>query len=78
MSIAERTSPDPRRRSAPRSRRGVGSIGMRTLFPAECSACGRETRLPFKPRGDRPTYCRNASAGDARVRGGRHPPRGLS
>jgi CxxC-x17-CxxC domain-containing protein len=41
----------------PRSRRGRGDIGTRELFFAVCSVCGRETQLPFKPRGDRPVYC---------------------
>jgi CxxC-x17-CxxC domain-containing protein len=44
-------------RVLPRSRRGVGLIGTRTLFPAVCAVCGQNTRLPFKPRGDRPLYC---------------------
>ena len=52
-----RSAAQSRRSPAPRSRRGFGPIGMRTLFPAVCAACGRETRLPFKPRGDRPPYC---------------------
>jgi CxxC-x17-CxxC domain-containing protein len=29
----------------------------RELFPAVCSACGKETRVPFQPTGDRPVYC---------------------
>lgn len=29
----------------------------RTLYPATCSACGKETEVPFQPRGDRPVYC---------------------
>jgi CxxC-x17-CxxC domain-containing protein len=29
----------------------------RELFPAVCSACGRGTRVPFQPRGDKPVYC---------------------
>ena len=28
-------------------------------FPAICAMCGRETLLPFSPRGDRPVYCRD-------------------
>jgi CxxC-x17-CxxC domain-containing protein len=31
----------------------------RQLFPATCSNCGRETEVPFQPRGDRPVYCRD-------------------
>jgi CxxC-x17-CxxC domain-containing protein len=26
---------------------------------ATCAACGKQTDLPFKPRGDRPVYCRD-------------------
>lgn len=29
----------------------------REMFPATCSACGKETRVPFQPRGDKPVYC---------------------
>jgi len=41
----------------PRSRRGLGRAGPGGPFVAVCSACGRETQLPFKPKGDRPVYC---------------------
>ncbi len=54
---ATQASTASRRTPLPRSRRGTGSVGTRTLFPAVCAACGRQTRLPFKPRGDRPPYC---------------------
>lgn len=27
-------------------------------YPAICAACGKETEVPFLPRGDRPVYCR--------------------
>jgi CxxC-x17-CxxC domain-containing protein len=54
---ASQRAVESRRTPLPRSRRGTGSIGTRTLFPAVCAVCGRETRLPFKPRGDRPPYC---------------------
>ena len=29
----------------------------REMFPATCSNCGKETQVPFQPRGDRPVYC---------------------
>jgi CxxC-x17-CxxC domain-containing protein len=29
----------------------------REMFPATCSACGKETKVPFQPRGDKPVYC---------------------
>lgn len=34
------------------------SSGPRQLFPAVCSACGKETEVPFQPRNDKPVYCR--------------------
>ena len=39
--------------------RGGGGYGQREMFPAVCAACGRETQVPFQPRGDRPVYCRD-------------------
>ena len=36
-----------------RSRRG----GSRPQYNVICSACGRETTVPFEPKGDRPVYC---------------------
>ena len=42
--------------------RGYGgggySSGPRQMYPAVCSACGKETEVPFQPRGDKPVYCR--------------------
>jgi CxxC-x17-CxxC domain-containing protein len=29
----------------------------RQMFPAVCASCGRQTEVPFQPRGDRPVYC---------------------
>jgi CxxC-x17-CxxC domain-containing protein len=34
-----------------------GGGARREMFPAVCSACGKETQVPFQPRGDRPVYC---------------------
>ena len=39
-----------------RSRRGGGGAS-RPQFDVICSACGRETTVPFEPKGDRPVYC---------------------
>ena len=39
--------------------RGGGYGGERQMFPATCANCGRETEVPFQPRGDRPVYCRD-------------------
>jgi CxxC-x17-CxxC domain-containing protein len=43
------------------SRGGGGggySSGPRQMYPAVCSACGKETEVPFQPRNDKPVYCR--------------------
>jgi CxxC-x17-CxxC domain-containing protein len=32
------------------------------MFPAVCAECGRDTEVPFEPRGDRPVYCRDCYA----------------
>ena len=37
---------------------GGYSSGPRQMFPAVCSSCGKETEVPFQPRGDKPVYCR--------------------
>jgi CxxC-x17-CxxC domain-containing protein len=29
----------------------------RQMFPVICAECGKETEVPFQPRGDRPVYC---------------------
>lgn len=29
----------------------------REMFTAICAGCGKEARVPFKPREDRPVYC---------------------
>jgi CxxC-x17-CxxC domain-containing protein len=57
------------RRAAKASRNGGGSYGNnsygggggsrpeRTMHPAVCSACGKETMVPFVPSNDKPVYC---------------------
>ncbi len=30
---------------------------QREMHPAVCSNCGRDTMVPFVPRGDKPVYC---------------------
>jgi CxxC-x17-CxxC domain-containing protein len=50
----------PRCCSARKSQqRGYGdSYGSaREMHPAVCAECGRDTMVPFLPRGDRPVYC---------------------
>ena len=36
--------------------RGYGST-PRQMFPVKCATCGKDTEVPFDPRGDRPVYC---------------------
>ena len=31
--------------------------GRREMYPAVCANCGKDTQVPFQPRGDRPVYC---------------------
>ncbi|MCH8814955.1 MAG: zinc-ribbon domain containing protein [Chloroflexi bacterium] len=51
----------PSCRSARKSERGGGGggggYGRREMHPATCAECGKETEVPFLPRGDRPVYC---------------------
>jgi CxxC-x17-CxxC domain-containing protein len=34
-----------------------GGRSERTMHPAVCSACGKDTEVPFVPRNDKPVYC---------------------
>jgi CxxC-x17-CxxC domain-containing protein len=36
---------------------GPGNRTQRQMFPAVCADCGKDTQLPFEPRGDKPVYC---------------------
>ena len=46
---------------------GYGGSGGRQMYDATCASCGRETQVPFQPRGDRPVYCSDCYS---RQRGG--------
>ena len=48
---------------APRPSYGGGGASFgapreREMHTVTCAACGVATQVPFKPRGDRPVYCR--------------------
>ncbi|MGB8265877.1 MAG: zinc-ribbon domain containing protein [Candidatus Velthaea sp.] len=47
---------------------GGFSTGPRDVFDATCAACGTQTTVPFKPRGDRPVYCRDCYTSQQAVR----------
>jgi CxxC-x17-CxxC domain-containing protein len=49
---------------------GGYSSGPRQMYPATCANCGRETEVPFQPRGDRPVYCRDCFQQRAPTSGG--------
>jgi CxxC-x17-CxxC domain-containing protein len=34
-----------------------GSSAFRQMYPAVCATCGKDTQVPFQPRGDRPVLC---------------------
>lgn len=40
-----------------------GGAPAREMHDAICASCGAETKVPFKPRNDRPIYCRDCFAG---------------
>ncbi len=53
---------------------GYSSAPRREMFSAICASCGKEARVPFEPRGDKPVYCsdcfRSQSGGGAGSYGG--------
>ena len=72
---------EPRRcptcRAARRSDGGGGggggggfSRGDREMFSAICGSCGKEAKVPFQPRGDRPVYCNDCFQSQPRTSGG--------
>ena len=49
---------------------GGGGGGAREMFSATCGACGKEAKVPFEPRGDRPVYCNDCFQSQPRSGGG--------
>ena len=52
---------------------GGGGFGQsrREMYPVTCAQCGKQTEVPFQPRGDRPVYCSDCyskQAGQSRNR----------
>ncbi|MFC2035885.1 zinc-ribbon domain containing protein [Chloroflexota bacterium] len=46
------------RRARKAERYGNSSYGSRRqMFPVTCADCGKDTEVPFEPRGDKPVYC---------------------
>jgi CxxC-x17-CxxC domain-containing protein len=44
-------------RKAERGDTGGYRGSSRQMYPAVCAECGKNTEVPFEPRGDRPVYC---------------------
>ncbi len=67
---------EPRRCSSCRQTRKAergngGSYGSpRQLYPVVCAECGKDTEVPFQPRGDRPVYCRDCFSRHSPARSG--------
>jgi CxxC-x17-CxxC domain-containing protein len=54
----KRCKPCRQKRKAQRSGGGRSFGGQRQTYPVTCAECGEDTEVPFKPRGDKPVYCR--------------------
>ena len=48
---------EPQRCKSCRDARKNATRGTREMFVATCASCGKEAKVPFKPREDRPVYC---------------------
>ncbi len=44
--------------------------GAREMFATTCASCGKEARVPFQPRGDKPVYCSDCFAQQRQSSGG--------
>ena len=60
------------RRSERRMGGGGGGFGSegRQMYPVVCAQCGKDTEVPFRPRGDRPVYCSDCYSQQRRTGGG--------
>ncbi len=50
---------DPKRCKPCKSKRGNGSVRVRAETRTQCSQCGTETTVPFRPTQGRPVLCRS-------------------
>ena len=48
---------EPQRCKACRDARKNAGRPAREMFTAICANCGKEAKVPFQPREDRPVYC---------------------
>ncbi len=49
--------PDCRQKRKSESYGGSSYGTPRQMFPVTCADCGKDTEVPFEPRGDKPVYC---------------------
>jgi CxxC-x17-CxxC domain-containing protein len=50
---------DPKRCKQCKAKRASGGMRVRTETRTQCSACGMETTVPFRPTQGRPVLCRS-------------------
>ena len=48
---------EPQRCKECRDARKNAARAGREMYTAVCASCGKEAKVPFKPRDDRPVYC---------------------
>ena len=48
---------EPQRCKECRTARKNAARANREYFTATCAACGKEAKVPFQPKEDRPVYC---------------------
>ena len=53
---------EPARCKSCRTARKNNIKQSKEMFTAICAECGREAKVPFKPRNDRPIYCSDCFA----------------
>ena len=53
---------EPQRCKACRDSRKSAARGPREFYTAVCAECGKEAKVPFEPKTDRPVYCSDCFA----------------
>jgi len=65
-------SPDRRPTAGAGSERSGRERSEHPMYPAVCSDCGRQTTVPFEPRGSRPVYCSHCYQNHSSTSAGRY------
>jgi hypothetical protein len=53
---------EPQRCKPCRDAKKHAARGPREMFTAVCASCGKEAKVPFQPKDDRPVYCSDCFA----------------